>query len=133
MEDKILISDFEEFYSAGGRFTPLISVNETGGIGVSAGFIRKYEIKSDKTEGVKLYYNKKTNSFGIKFCETKELGILKIKFAERGGAHINAKAFWVKFDIDFNKFKGKYTPTLVNTSNDKIYVVDLKESIKSEN
>lgn len=117
---------FEAFNPQGGRFTPSISINETGGIGISSGFIKKYEINHKEIKGVKLFFNRNNNSIGIKFVNELE-GNVKIKFADRGGATINAKSFWVRFDISHANFKGKYLPSIVETNEGKVFVVTLKE------
>lgn len=118
---------FEEFNAEGGRFTPLISLGEAGGIGVSAGFVKKYpEIKD--AAGVKLLFDKGKNAIGVKFLQQKEPGMLAFKVVPRGGGYINGKAFLVKFDIDPKKYKGRYpVKEIIFPDQSKAHVIELKE------
>jgi hypothetical protein len=120
---------FEEFSITKGRFSPLVSLVETGGIGISSGFTKKYGLTSENTAAVKFLYDRSNKAIGMRFLPVKEDGALNVKFAQRGGAHLNAKAFWVKFDIDHKKYIGKYTPTEIQHPQfGKVYVFDLKET-----
>ena len=119
--------NWEEFEPTKGRFTPFITIVETGGIGISAGFIKKYAIKDGST--VKLFLDKEKPSIGISFSDEKSLNSITLKISKFGGAHINAKPFWIRFDIPHMKYVGKYTPKeVVVNENKKIYVIDLKDN-----
>jgi len=123
--------NFEELEVTGGRFTPLVSLVETGGIGVSAGFTRKYNLTAENTVAVKLLFDKDRNAVGMRFLSSKEDGAIKVKFAERGGAHLNAKPLWVKFDVSYKDFVNKYIPKEINDpQKGKIYVFELTSSNK---
>ena len=118
--------NFEELSVTGGRFMPLISLVETGGLGLSAGFTRKYGLMATNTTAVKLLFDKSRNAVGMKFLSSKEGGSMTVKFAERGGAHLNAKPLWVKFDVEYKKFINKYIPKEVNDARlGKIFVFEL--------
>ena len=119
---------FEQFNATGGRIIPYISLGESGGFGVSAGLVKKYEIGS--VVAVKVFYDKAKNAVAFKFSDKFEDGMLKVKMApKQGGGHISAKVFLVKYDIDANKFKGKYTPREIEMPNvGKVFVIDLKEN-----
>ena len=118
--------NFEELSITGGRFTPLVSLVETGGIGISAGFTRKYNLTAENTAAVKLMYDREKNAVGMKFFSNKEEGATPVKFADRGGAHLNARPLWVKFDIDHKKFVNKYTPKeITDAKQGKMYVFEL--------
>ena len=118
--------NFEELEVTGGRFTPLVSLVETGGLGISAGFTRKYNLTTQNTTAVKLMFDKTRNAVGMKFLASKGDGAITVKFAERGGAHLNARPLWIKFDIDYKKFVNKYTPKEVtDAQKGKVYVFEL--------
>ena len=122
---------FQEFNATGGRVLPSISLGESGGFGVSAGFVKKYEIAS--TTAVKIFYDQAQNAVAFKFYDKFEEGMLKVKMAaNQGGGHINANAFLIKFDIDAKKYKGKYSPTEIDMPNiGKVFVIELKEKANS--
>lgn len=122
--------NFEELEVTGGRFTPLVSLVETGGLGVSAGFTRKYNLTAENTSAVKLMFDKTRNAVGMRFLNSKEDGAVRVKFADRGGAHLNARPLWVKFDIDYKKYVNKYTPKEVADAKGKVYVFELAPSTK---
>lgn len=115
--------NFQEFISQGGRFTPLISIGMAGWIGVSAGFTKKFNISS--ATGAMLYYDQTKNAIGIKFSEKREPGMVSVKLMEKGGAMINAKAFFTKFDIDPKAYKGRFLAKEIETPSGKMYVFEI--------
>ncbi len=129
MDNEYRINDAEEFKNSGGRFTPLISVGEAGGIGISSGFAKKYELNNKNTKSVRLFYWKDKVAIGLMFLEKLEESTLKLRFTddERGGAYVNAKPFWIKFDIEYKNFVRKYIPKEITTEKGKIYVIELRE------
>src|SRR3546814_3612106 len=95
--------NFEQFSAAGGRISPTINLNASG-FGVSAGFVKKYDLSDEKA--VHLFYDKNKNAVGVKFLKEKEDGALGlILAANRGGGYINSKAFLIKYDIDPRKYQ----------------------------
>ena len=117
---------FEEYNSVGGRIIPSISLGTAGGFGISAGFVKKYDLSN--VVGVKLLIDKEKNAVGFKFIKAPESGMVKIKFApNQGGGYISANAFLIKYDIEAKDFNGKYTPIEVNTGVDKMYIIELKK------
>lgn len=127
MEESYKIEEAAEFKNPKGRFTPLISIGGTGGVGISAGFTKKYEFNDQNTKGIKFFYWKEKNAIGLLFLKEEEDGMMKPRFSdnERGGAYINALALWSKFDIDFGKYVGKYLPKAVQTPKGTVYVIEL--------
>lgn len=125
--------NFQEYNAIGGRIIPSISLGESGGFGVSAGFIKKYDIDSS-TSAVKLFYDKEKKAVAFKFSNKIEEGMLKIKMApKQGGGHISANSFLIKFDLDAKKYKGRYTPEEIEMPNvGKVYVIQLQENLQSD-
>jgi hypothetical protein len=121
---------FQEYNATGGRILPSISLGESGGFGVSAGFVKKYEI--DSVVAAKIFYDQEKNAVAFKFSDKVEDGMLKVKLApNQGGGYISAKEFLIKFDIDSKKFKGKYTPAQIDMPNiGKVFIIELKENTK---
>lgn len=118
---------FEEYNKIGGRFTPTINLGISGGIVISAGFSKKYDIAN--AVGIKLFYDKARNAVGVKFLKEAEDGMLKLKMSAKGGAYVNAKSFLIKFDIDQKVMAGKYDPKEISTPNGKMYVIELKSHL----
>jgi hypothetical protein len=120
--------NFKEFNATGGRILPSISLGESGGFGISAGFIKKYDFSS--LVGAKIFFDATKNVVAFKFLTAPEEGMMKIKMApNQGGGHISAKAFLIKFDIDSKKFSGKYTPQQKNIPNvGDVFLIELKDS-----
>ena len=119
--------NFIEFNSVGGRVTPIISLGITGGIGVSAGFSKKYDLSN--VIGVKLLYDTEKKVIGIKFLSEKEDGMMKLKPVVNGGYYINAKSFMIKFDIDAKLYTNRYAPKEIEIPGQgKIYVIEIKEN-----
>jgi hypothetical protein len=124
--------NFQEFNAITGRYTPLISLMETGTIGLSAGFTRAYEVQPDKYTNVKLYFDGVRNAVGLKFVKSKLDGTLPIRFIDRGGAQINAASFWIKFNIDPRYYVNKFRPKQIENNNEKIYVFELNNSVNQQ-
>lgn len=122
---------FEEYSSVKGRIIPSISLGIAGGFGVSAGFVKKYDLKD--IVGVKLLIDKEKNAVGFKFLKVVENGMVKIKFApNQGGGYISANAFLIKYDINAKEFNGRYSPVEIGTGADKTYVIELKKHAAKE-
>lgn len=102
--------NWEEFKPTKGRFTPYITVVETGGIGISAGFIKKHNITNENTKAVKILFDKTKMAIGLIFQNEKTEDSISIKVSKFGGAHLNAKPLWVRYDISNKDYVGKYTP-----------------------
>ncbi len=124
MENKF---NFEEYRSIGGRIIPRITLGNGGGLNISAGFAKKYDIQN--VIGVKLFFDRTNVAIGLKLLTEAEEGMLKIKLApNQGGAYINARAFLIKFDIETKKLAGRYEPKEIDSPNGKIFVIELKEN-----
>jgi len=122
--------NFEEFNQKQGRFTPYISIAKTGGFGISSGFNHKYKV--DEAIGVKLYWDQNNKAIGMRFLSQEESAMFKIKLRKDGGGFLPAKSFFGSYDIDTEKYTGRYEPKVVNdTPFGKMFVIELrKESNK---
>lgn len=116
--------NFEPFVSQKGRFKPFLSIGEAGGIGISSGFVKKHD--ANKYTNAKLFYDKNKQAIGIKFLSEKEMGSISTKFYKEGGGAINGKGFFIKYDIDPKKYKGRYEPKEIEQTGEKLYVIELK-------
>jgi hypothetical protein len=117
---------FEEFKSRKGRFSPSISINQSGGFGLSSGFHHRYTI--DKYKGVKLYYDKIKGAVGIKFLEKEEDGMFRLKTRpnEKGG-YFTAKSFIDAYAVDIKKVHGKYIPQRIEDAQfGEMFVIQLE-------
>lgn len=123
--------NFEEYKAVGGRFNPTISLSKTGGFGISAGFMRTYDYKD--IVGVKLFYDKEKKAVGFKIFQKNEEGMLKAitRKDEKGvyGAYLSAKAFLLKYEIDVEKYAGRYSPKKVENGNETIFVIELEKNL----
>jgi hypothetical protein len=125
---------FEEFSPVRGRYTPLITVGESGGIGISAGFSRTYGINSASYPKVKLYFNRAEMTVGIRFLSANDVSSddLVLKEVPRGGAHINAKPFWMRFNVDHKTYAGRYQPERLQKDGVILFVFKLKTKLDRE-
>lgn len=118
--------NFTEHKAVGGRFKPIISLGEKTGFGLSSGFTHKYDVA--EMIGVKMYFDKERNAVAFKFLKSKEDGMLKLKLRDKGG-YIGAKSFLGEFNIEQNKYAGRYTPKEVMDDNiGKVFVIILKDN-----
>jgi len=116
---------FEEYNSVGGRIIPKITLGRSSGLGLSAGFAKKYEIQD--VVGVKLFFDRVNYAIGLKLITKPEDGMLKIKLApKQGGAYINAKAFLIKYDIKAEEVMGRYEPKEIKSEGGRMFVIELK-------
>ena len=127
---------FEEYNAAGGRITPIVTFGKTGGLYMSAGFTKKYEISQDTYKGVKLYYDRVNEIIAIKFLKESESGMLGLKLGQSGGAFLNSKSFAIKYDMVVNdllkeKYQGKFDPIDGNIDGiGKVILIKLTEKRK---
>jgi len=121
--------NFEEFNSIKGKFTPSISITKTGGIGLSSGFCRRYNMK--EYIGVKLYYDKSSNAVGLRFLRSEESGMFKLKMDNSSddkntGAYFMAKSFLMAYDL--KKYAGKYPPEEITDEKlGKMFIIKLNK------
>jgi|GEM_PF-5040878 len=121
---------FEEFHQSGERFTPYVSINNTGVIGLSSGFTKKYDFNDKVAPAAKLFYDRNKKVVGISFSKTKEEGMVNVKYIAGGGAQINGKAFWTKFDVLYREFVNKYLPSKQDDALEPhFFIVDLKDPV----
>lgn len=117
--------NFKEFKNIGAKLTPIISLGENSGFGISSGFSHKYDMKDIVT--TKIYYDDEKKAIAFKFLKEKEKDTVGVKMREKGG-YINAKSFLKTFKIDQKKYWGRYEPEEIMDENlGKIYVIYLKE------
>jgi hypothetical protein len=100
---------FEEFKAKGGKFTPQITINKSGGFGLSSGMHRRYGL--DKYGGVKLYFDRDSKKVGIRLIEGEEVGMFKLKKRpNEKGAFFSARSFLEAYALDPKKFTNRYVP-----------------------
>ncbi len=117
--------NFTEFRDVGAKLTPIISLGENSGFGISSGFSRKYDVKD--VVATKMYYDQEKKVIAFKFLKQKEKGTVSVKMREKGG-YINAKSFLKTFKIDQKIYCGRYEPEEIMDENlGKIYVIYLKD------
>ena|SRR3989344_385660 len=116
---------FIEFTSKGGKFKPAISLNRTGGFGMSAGMHKKYRLS--RFIGVKLYFEEESMRIGIKPLTEESEGMFKLKTREdEKGAFFSARSFLNAYSIDPTVYSGKYEPTEVDDEKfGKMFVIQL--------
>ncbi len=122
------MSDFNfiEHKAIGGRFKPIISLGKKSGFGLSSGFTHKHDISD--TVGVKMYFDKERSAVAFKFLKSKEDGMLSLKLRDKGG-YVGAKSFLGEFNIDQEKYAGRYVPKeIMDESMGRIFVIFLKDS-----
>ena len=117
--------NFKEFKDVGAKLTPVISLGEHSGFGISSGFSHKYDMKD--IVATKMYYDDEKKVIAFKFLKQKEKGTVGVKMREKGG-YINAKSFLKTFKIDQSVYWGRYEPEeILDEGLGKIYVIYLKE------
>lgn len=122
--------NFEEFNSVGSRFNIVITLGKAERFYFGNSMCRKYNIFS--LVGMKLLFDKGKNAVGFRFLTENEDGMVNIKKLDDKSAYINAKAFLGMYDIDANKFAGRYHPTEITDKNGKkMFVIELKEKTKN--
>jgi len=118
--------NFIEHKAVGGRFKPVISLGKKTGFGLSSGFTHKYNIAD--MVGVKMYFDREKNAVAFKFLKNKEDGMLSLKLRDKGG-YIGAKSFLGEFNIEQEKYAGRYIPQEVMDENiGKVFVIVLKDN-----
>ncbi len=122
---------FEEFTKRKGKFTPQVSINKSGGFGLSSGMHHRYEI--DRYAAVKLYFDKAEQKIGIKLLEQETDGTFRLKKrADEKGAYFSAWSFIEAYSIDLNKYAGKYSPIEIEDPQfGKLFMIDLKSKTTS--
>lgn len=118
---------FEEFNSKGGKFVPQISINKSGGFGLSSGMHRRYNL--DRYKGVKMYYDQDNKKVGIKLLEEDTVGMFTLKKRDdEKGAFFAPRSFLQAYSIDPKKYYGKYPPEEVEDEQfGKLFVIQLEE------
>lgn len=120
---------FEEFNAQSKRFNLMISISRLKRFGLSSGFVQKYGISEKK--GVKFLYDKHHKVIALRFLDTEEEGSTDVNvFGEagkEGGAIINAKPFFTMYDIDANKYAGRYVPKEATTEKGKVFIMELEK------
>jgi len=118
---------FEKFKPIGfrSRINPAISISRSG-IGISAGFARKYSAVMAGAEAIELFYDKERNAIGFKFVPAATEGALKMKPLGGGGYHVSALSFLVSYDIDRDLYESRYIPKEEQTPAGSLFVLELK-------
>jgi len=121
---------FERFISKGFKLTPQITLNNTGGFGLSSGMHKKYNV--DKYLAVELYYDKEDAKIGIKLLENESDFSFKLKKRpEQKGAYFGAKSFLQSYSIDPKTYSGRYMPEEVEDKDfGKLFVIKLMSNQK---
>lgn len=107
------------------------AAGKSGGFGFLSGFFHKENLNSSAY--VSLYYDEKNQTIGFKFNNDKDYpGSFKItKGKGVGSASVFPNSFWSAFEIDVDKWAGRYIPKQNLDENlGKIYYIELKDRIK---
>jgi len=125
--------NFEEYKSPGGRILPRITLGKSGGINISAGFAKKYDIRN--VVGARVFFDKEKMAIGIVLVKEKVDGMLNIKLApKQGGGYINTRGFLIKYDIDAERWSNRYEPKEVDIPNgEKMFVIELQDNLRKDN
>lgn len=117
---------FEEFKSKGGKFIPQITINKSGGFGMSSGMHHRYNL--DAYSGVRIFFDKTDKIIGIKPMEKEGEGTFSLKKRpDQKGAFFSARSFLQAYDIDPKKYYGRYAPEEVeDKSFGKMFIIKLK-------
>jgi hypothetical protein len=123
---------FQEFTAKRGKFTPQVTINKGGGLGLSSGMHHKYGL--DKFGSVKLYYDPDTKKVGIKLCVGESDGTFKLKKRpDEKGAYFGARSFLLSFDLNPVKVAGRYSPEVVTDPNfGEMFVITIKENTETQ-
>lgn len=115
--------NFEQFTEFKGKFTQIISLGKTGGFGFSTGFLERNNLKDYGF--IKVFYDKNKNAVAFSFYKEKTEGAVKFKSRGAGG-YFSSKSFIGKYNINPNKYQGRYTPEIINHPDiGRIYVIHL--------
>jgi len=121
-----MLYNFVQFTSFGSKYTPIISLGETGGFGFSSGFYHRYNLKNNVA--LELYYDEDSMAVGFRFMDTATENSLKLRPRATGG-YIGARSFLGKYGIDPKKYSGRYEPKEIQDEKlGRIFVIELKET-----
>ncbi len=117
--------NFEKFIAKKGKFTPQVTINRSGGLGLSSGMHHRYKL--DNYMGVELYFDKEAQVIGIKLVEKESEGMFKLKKRpDEKGAYFSARSFLASYSIDPQKYAGRYSPEEIEDPNfGKLFVIKL--------
>lgn len=118
---------FQEFTGKGGKYTPQVSINNSGGFSLSSGLHHRYDL--DRYEGVRLYFDTDTYRIGIKPVEQIEKGVFRLKKQDdQKGAFFAARSFMQANDLSIAKYRGRYTPEEIEDEQfGHMFVINLRE------
>ena len=118
--------NFEEFNSVGSRFNLVITLGKAERFYFGNSLCRKYNILT--LAGVKLLFDKNKDAVGFKLLTEPEDGMVGIKKLDDKSAYINAKAFLGMYDLEANKYSGRYHPTeTTDSTGKKVLIIELKK------
>jgi len=119
---------WEQFKSKGGKFTPQITLNKSGGFGMTSGAHHRHEL--DKYNGVILYYDKEANKVGVRLVVELEPGMFRLKKRpEQKGAYFSARSFLEAYNIDPKQQAGRYDfEEVSDQQNGNMFVIQLKSN-----
>jgi len=107
---------FEKFIAKRGKFTPQVTINKAGGMGLSSGMHHRYKL--DNYEGVELYFDQEAQKIALKLVEKQGDGMFKLKKRpNEKGAYLSARSFFEAYSIDPKKYAGRYAPEEVEDPN----------------
>ena len=90
---------FVKFAEAARSYKPKISVRATGTIGFNSGTVKKFDLRNYKF--ALLFYDKETNTVGVKPMKSEEDGAHRINLGKTGG-WISCRRFFDYFGISID-------------------------------
>lgn len=108
-----------------------ISIAKTKIITFSKGFLFKNNFNQRENRFVIFFYDAKKVAIGMRFTKNKTNDSFTVVYDKRGGirgASISCGTFLNAFNIDVNKYSGRYPYKIVEDNHeDKLYVIKLKK------
>jgi len=125
--------DFETYTKPKTRFIKgdsALTVYKNGVIILNSKFICEANEELKKAEYAKLFYDKNTNSMGLKFVNSpNETGTSKLTSDKFPNRHFSARAFINYYGLNLETIQGKYKPTkeFINDAIGYLWVIQLKK------
>jgi len=118
---------FQLFTAKGGKYTPQVTLNNSGGFSLSSGMHHRYGL--DRYAGVKLYFDPDTRRVGIQPVEQEGEGVFRLKKRDgEKGAFFSARSFLQAYNLDPKKYHGRYSPEEVEDDQfGRMFVIRIPE------